>query len=232
MHKSEKGKWSRSVVSDSSRLPWTVAHQAPPSMGFSSLEYQSGLPLPSPHTTIYKIDNKDQLWSTGPYIQYLIIIYNGKESGKLYIYIYIYIYVCIYIYIYTHIYELLFCTPETIIVNKQYFNLKMYMYRIYVLYFKNSMSLLCQAYWCHYSVPARSFKVWYSDSNAREANTEALEALFWELPGLGWANLLRDMWWSSSLLCEAVPRALTVQTPGIDLGPRRSLDAALVTWRS
>ena len=27
--------------------PWTVAHQAPPSMGFSSQEYWSGLPLPS-----------------------------------------------------------------------------------------------------------------------------------------------------------------------------------------
>ena len=28
--------------------PWTVAYQAPPSMGFSSLEYWSGLPFPSP----------------------------------------------------------------------------------------------------------------------------------------------------------------------------------------
>ena len=28
--------------------PWTVAHQAPPSMGFSSQEYWSGLPFPSP----------------------------------------------------------------------------------------------------------------------------------------------------------------------------------------
>ena len=27
---------------------WTVAHQAPPSMGFSSKEYWSGLPFPSP----------------------------------------------------------------------------------------------------------------------------------------------------------------------------------------
>ena len=29
--------------------PWTAAHQAPPSMGFSRQEYWSGLPLPSPH---------------------------------------------------------------------------------------------------------------------------------------------------------------------------------------
>ena len=29
--------------------PWTVAHQAPMSMGFSRQEYWSGLPFPSPH---------------------------------------------------------------------------------------------------------------------------------------------------------------------------------------
>ena len=28
--------------------PWTAAYQAPPSMGFSRLEYWSGVPLPSP----------------------------------------------------------------------------------------------------------------------------------------------------------------------------------------
>src|SRR5574340_1646906 len=28
--------------------PWTAAHQAPPSMGFSSKKYWSGVPLPSP----------------------------------------------------------------------------------------------------------------------------------------------------------------------------------------
>ena len=36
-----------SIVSDST-TPWTVAHQAPLSMGFSRQEYWSGLPLPSP----------------------------------------------------------------------------------------------------------------------------------------------------------------------------------------
>ena len=29
-------------------IPWTVAYQAPPSMGFPRQEYWSGLPLPSP----------------------------------------------------------------------------------------------------------------------------------------------------------------------------------------
>ena len=42
-----------SVVKSLSRVrllatPWTVAHQAPPSMGFSRQEYWSGLPFPSP----------------------------------------------------------------------------------------------------------------------------------------------------------------------------------------
>ena len=35
---------------------------------------------------MYKI-NKDLLYSTGNYIQYLVIIYNGKESEKEYTYI-------------------------------------------------------------------------------------------------------------------------------------------------
>ena len=41
-----KWKWSRLVVSTLCDL-WTVAHQAPPSMGFSRQEYWSGLPFPS-----------------------------------------------------------------------------------------------------------------------------------------------------------------------------------------
>ena len=38
---------SRLAVSDSV-TPWTLAHQAPLSMGFSRQEYWSGLPFPSP----------------------------------------------------------------------------------------------------------------------------------------------------------------------------------------
>ena len=33
--------------------PWTAAHQAPPSMGFSRQEYWSGVPLPSPSFYIW-----------------------------------------------------------------------------------------------------------------------------------------------------------------------------------
>ena len=32
--------------------PWTAAHQAPPSMGFSRREYWSGVPLPSPNLNL------------------------------------------------------------------------------------------------------------------------------------------------------------------------------------
>ena len=39
--------FSRSVVPDSA-TPWTVARQAPLSMGFSRQEYWSGLPCPPP----------------------------------------------------------------------------------------------------------------------------------------------------------------------------------------
>ena len=37
--------------------PWTAAHQAPPSMGFSRQEHWSGLPLPSPSWTTREAQN-------------------------------------------------------------------------------------------------------------------------------------------------------------------------------
>ena len=40
--------FSCSVVSDSLLTPWTIAHQAPLSMGFSRQEYWSKLPFPPP----------------------------------------------------------------------------------------------------------------------------------------------------------------------------------------
>ena len=50
MHESEK--WKVKVKSLSRvwlfTTPWTAAHQAPPSMGFSRQEYWSGVPSPSP----------------------------------------------------------------------------------------------------------------------------------------------------------------------------------------
>ena len=50
---SKAGKWKGKVKSLSRvqllATPWTAAHQAPLSMGFSRQEYWSGVPLPSPH---------------------------------------------------------------------------------------------------------------------------------------------------------------------------------------
>ena len=37
--------------------PWTAAHQAPPSMGFSRQKYWSGVPSPSPTQIIYSFIN-------------------------------------------------------------------------------------------------------------------------------------------------------------------------------
>ena len=49
---SNAGKWKVKVKSLSRvrlfETPWSAAHQAPPSMGFSMQEYCSGVPLPSP----------------------------------------------------------------------------------------------------------------------------------------------------------------------------------------
>ena len=48
--------------------PWTAAHQAPPSMGFSRQEYQSGVPLPSPYPMLSfcilaKWDRSTEYWT-------------------------------------------------------------------------------------------------------------------------------------------------------------------------
>ena len=43
-----KVKWSEVSHGRLFATPWTVAHQAPPSMGFSTQEYWSGLPFLSP----------------------------------------------------------------------------------------------------------------------------------------------------------------------------------------
>ena len=42
--------------------PWTAAHQAPPSMGFSRQEYCSGVPLPSPSSVAAMKKVVQQLW--------------------------------------------------------------------------------------------------------------------------------------------------------------------------
>ena len=59
--------------------PWTAAHQAPLSMGFSRQEYWSGMPLPSlthAYTCVYFLNfqiikNKTTIWSGGPTSGYI-----------------------------------------------------------------------------------------------------------------------------------------------------------------
>ena len=52
-------KWNVKVKSLSRvrllETPWTAAHQAPPSMGYSRQEYWSGVPLPSPLEGYYSL---------------------------------------------------------------------------------------------------------------------------------------------------------------------------------
>ena len=64
--------------------PWTAAHQAPPSMGFSRQEYWSGLPLPSPMTNLHSILKSSHITlSTKVHLVkamiYLVVMY-GCES--------------------------------------------------------------------------------------------------------------------------------------------------------
>ena len=49
MHEGEKVKVKSLSYVRLSVTPWTAAHKAPPSMGFSRQEHWSGVPLPSPN---------------------------------------------------------------------------------------------------------------------------------------------------------------------------------------
>ena len=59
-------KWKVKVKSLScARLPatpWTVAYQAPPSMGFSRQEYRSGVPLPFPTHSLKRLHIRNGNW--------------------------------------------------------------------------------------------------------------------------------------------------------------------------
>ena len=57
-------------MSNSSATPWTVACQAPLSMGFPRQEYWSGLPFPSPGD----LPDKGQ-WSNPPFLQCRWVLY-------------------------------------------------------------------------------------------------------------------------------------------------------------
>ena len=67
--------------------PWTAAHQAPPSMGFSRQEYWSGVPLPSPMTNLDSIlKNRDITLPTNVhFIKAMVfpVVMHGCESWTI-----------------------------------------------------------------------------------------------------------------------------------------------------
>ena len=58
--------------------PWTVGHQAPPSVGFPRQEYWSGLPFPSPGDLP---DPGIEPWSPAPQADSLLSELPGKPSA-------------------------------------------------------------------------------------------------------------------------------------------------------
>ena len=48
--------------------PWTVAHQAPPSMGFSRQKYWSGMPLPSPRPVLASFNSTPVISLPGAFL--------------------------------------------------------------------------------------------------------------------------------------------------------------------
>ena len=60
--------------------PWTAAHQAPPSMGFSRQEYWSWVPLPSPHPEKSDLFTKTVLVTYSDKQQSLSLLYVTRDS--------------------------------------------------------------------------------------------------------------------------------------------------------
>ena len=75
--------------------PWTVAHQAPPSMGFSRQEYWSGLLFPSPRnskpTTYYIYPSVYEIFNSSvvvvpllSHVQFLVTPWTAAHQASLY----------------------------------------------------------------------------------------------------------------------------------------------------
>ena len=65
--------------------PWTAAHQAPPSMGFSRQEYWSGVPLPSlavQLTHVYFLQERQWRWVEA--LDLSVISFVGLEMVRLF----------------------------------------------------------------------------------------------------------------------------------------------------
>ena len=60
--------------------PWTTAHQAPPSMGFSRQEYWSGVPWPSPWSYQLMLNS---IWKNSTLIHYKTLRKLGIEKNLI-----------------------------------------------------------------------------------------------------------------------------------------------------
>ena len=63
--------------------PWTAAHQAPPSMGFSRQEYRSGVPLPSP-VLVSSVQQSDSVIHTCTYLFHYGLLQDIEYSSLCY----------------------------------------------------------------------------------------------------------------------------------------------------
>ena len=77
-------------------IPWTGAHQAPLSMGFSRQEYWSGLPFPSPE------DLPNPGIKLVPLVSPALAgrFFTTSATWEAHICVYVCVYMCVYIYIY------------------------------------------------------------------------------------------------------------------------------------
>ena len=93
--------------------------------------------------TMYKINNKDLLYCKGDYIPYLIIIYNGEDSEKEYIYIYT---EQIQLHRYRHI-SVIYCIPERNTALKIHYRSIKWLLKIFQYLFTDSLFNHFSKYW-------------------------------------------------------------------------------------
>ena len=75
--------FSRLIVSYSFVTPWTVAHQAPPSIGFSRQEYWSGFPFPSSSLLpALKCTAPGEFWEGRIYLFFFFLFFKMIESKR------------------------------------------------------------------------------------------------------------------------------------------------------